>query len=200
MRLEKIQHMLAIAPRVSQWWVVNKKGFENTEKIWEKRKTLWGDFNLVLIVLLGVCMIASLFAPGFWCLVSLCGTLALGLVGPLGLGFVAKRIELRRRLFNTQCYTQGIDQLYFDPDLASQEFSLNQRAELIGQLNGLGLDGEQIVALRNLDLPNSWWHTINTEVANCTQIIPSQKLTLEEVYIQVQSTIASEKHSKVLRL
>lgn len=199
MPLEKIQHMLAVAPRVSQWWGENKEDFESSEKMWKKRKKVCWGFALPLIGMFGVFTIASVCTQEIVQGVFLCGAY-LGLFGFLSLGFFDKRIESRQRLFNTQRYKQGIDQLYFDPDFASKEFSHNQRAELIGKLNSLGGDGQQIVALRNLDLPNSWWHTINAEVEKCAQMNPLQKPTLDEVYIQVQSSIVSENHSKVLRL
>lgn len=193
MTLKTIQTMLATAPASANWWSTNKESITKTWKLWERVGIISGLSSLATLMVSGALSAASSMGiidnqyPGAivfcGCLLLMCGT------------FFSDQRKLK--ILANQ-YKQGIDEFGFDPNVFRKDFSEDMRKSLVSNLRNIGVEPQQIVALRHLELPNSWWHLLNAEVNQ--HLKTTETPTLDQVYIEVERDIVSPEHSKFLRL
>jgi len=176
MPLKKIQTTLTNAPAAAKWWSVNKESVTKTWKVWEK----W--INISIFSSFAAFIVSGMFS----------GAYVFGFTDDQHTGFVAFCIfmllaggfvwlESRKLKVLAKKYKQGVD-----------EFGL------VSNLRGIGIDPVHIVALRHLDVPNSWWHHLNNEVDH--HLKTTEVPTLDQVYTEVERDIVPRDHSKFLRL
>lgn len=193
MTLKTIQTMLATAPASANWWSTNKESITKTWNLWERLSIISGLSSLATLMVSGALSAASSMGiidnqyPGAivfcGCLLLVCGT------------FLSDQRKLK--ILANQ-YKQGVNEFGFDPNVFRKEFSEDMRKNLVSNLRNIGVEPQQIVALRHLELPNSWWHLLNAEVNQ--HLKTTETPTLDQVYIEVERDIVSPEHSKFLRL
>lgn len=208
MSVENLEKMLANAPDVAKWWDANKQSIETSMNVkgkWEERLLKWAFWTILgsccsLMIMIALCL--SLQLKEFKDIVLSIGNFCV-LVAFIGVGFGACG------LVTAQCRWASFSRHYkeaanrwgwsLDPHTEGKEFSQQHRANLVAQLNDFGVDPHHIVALRNLDLPNAWWHALNEEIVRTQHEKPQSTPTLEDVFVHVeQRTQAAKNH--VLRL
>lgn len=198
--MENLEKMLANAPQVAQWWETHRKTIEVYLKRTVKRERRINTWMVCLASVGSVAYlpyIAGVFSPGLindFALTMLELCVVIGLGGFFGAWGAATVIERRSQASLAHHYKQADPCWRLVPSRERQEFSQDDRAKMVKELSDLGVTPHHIVALRDLDLPNSWWHAINEEVGRAKQ---EQKQTaqsaptLEEVFVQV------ENHAKI---
>lgn len=186
MTKDAVQQMIANAPEVSQWWNENKSAVEKSWKFWGKWQTRIHfaaslSFMGVLTVLgfeiynqsNGV--VAYLSVWGVFCVM---------------LGFV---IGADARKWNRVAHQHknASEKWELNFRLFDKEFCDQKRGEVVGGLIALGMDPHQIMSLKNLDLPDCWWHRLHhiVKLAQYDQMTQSaiQGPTLEDVFVQVEA-------------
>ena len=193
MPLKKIQTTLTNAPAAAKWWSVNKESVTKTWKVWEK----W--INISIFSSFAAFIVSGMFS----------GAYVFGFTDDQHTGFVAFCIfmllaggfvwlESRKLKVLAKKYKQGVDEFGFDPNIFRKDFSEDMRKKLVSNLRGIGIDPVHIVALRHLDVPNSWWHHLNNEVDH--HLKTTEVPTLDQVYTEVERDIVPRDHSKFLRL
>lgn len=193
MPLKTIQTMLATAPASANWWSTNKESITKTWKLWGRWSNVLGACSFVALMISGVLNIASLSGivdDQYMGAILFCGSVLFV--------FGAVWSEARKLKILANQYKQGVNEFGFDPNVFRKEFSEDMRKNLVSNLRNIGVEPQQIVALRHLELPNSWWHLLNAEVNQ--HLKTTETPTLDQVYIEVERDIVSPEHSKFLRL
>jgi len=192
MSYEKIQNMLANAPHVAQWWKTNKTKCNRTFRRWENiaRGCAIATFSFLMLgmgldmsVETGAATPASMIHAAY----LICCASGFAFWGILWWSFWSNK-----RPFKQQSDAFGFN---LNNDRAVSE---KNQQEVVTGLKEMGVDVNHIIALRGLDLPNGWWHTINFCIQRHTEEYPRSQLN--EVYVELERTVLPPDHSKVLRL
>lgn len=204
MSYEKINHLLEKSPHISKWWTSNKLAVDRSWRFWGKCEKACVAF---VIVILGALvapvvalennwvtyeMISSMGKMFHWLFVAIVGAA----VGNGCIEFLRSDLVARR-------YKEVVDGFgfNFNPEFECKKFTQQQRAKIVTSLVKMGANSQQIVGLRDLDLPNSWWHTISHLIEIHENNSSPQNVILEDVYVQVERSIKTPNFlSKSLRL
>lgn len=197
MYLSNIEKMLASAPDVAHWWQTNKETIEN---FWKRSAKCEQSFFVSALACGAVASVLSFLILCHMVPLFLGWGILAGLVGFVGLGFIAMGAGQRRWEGLSQHYKTATDRWGLSPTCAYKEFSRQRRATLVTNLNELGVDPHYIIQLRHLDLPNSWWHKMNEQVCVAKKQEQIQSIsTWEDVFVQVEQRTQSPK-IQLLRL
>lgn len=170
--------MLATAPEVSQWWNSKGRGIEKSWNILAKLEngcivlsTILAVFTMILFSIAFVAVIFDMngWLPNEWRLVL--GTVMLKLIyglfasigAILAFGIVGVCFQ---RYYDAKLHRHRVataDHWGFVLKLPSG-CSHDKRLQVMEQLPALGVTSSQIIALRNLELPSSWWDKFHQRV------------------------------------
>jgi len=212
MSVENLEKILASATDVAQWWETNKQTIETSKAVkdkWKKRSDTamsWLMCGGLLSFFCGFVLATSIGpkAHAFIYVLSVCALMSGlgGVGGGLGVWGGATILQWRHWAYLSQHYKEATNRWGLESQSGDQTFASQRRAKMLAQLNELGVDPHYIVALRNLDLPNAWWHKMNEEICitqrekqEKAQLVP----TLEEVFVQIEQRTETAKNH-VLRL
>lgn len=212
MSVGNLEKMLKSAPDVASWWEANKQTIETSKGVkdkWKRRSDAaisWLVCGGMVSFFCGFVLATSIDPKdhAFIHVLSVCALISgLGGVGG-GLGGWAGATIFRWRHWASlsQHYKEATDRWGLKAQYGEQTFAPQRRAQMLAQLNELGIDPHYIVALRNLDLPNAWWGALNEEICIAEhekQKQPQVAPTLEEVYVQIEQRTETAKNH-VLRL
>ena len=200
--MKTIEQLLASAEHTANWWQNNKSVVDGSWKFWGKCEKVCAVFGITLLS--GLC--GLVVAQGnnwitYEMVASVGKLLPIAFFGALfASGFGKICIEVERSDLVAHRYKDAVDAFGFDPKCEYQQFTQQQRAMVIKALMKLGANSQQIIALRDLELPNSWWRTINHLIETRAKENLSQEFILEDVYVQVERSIDAQTSPSKLRL
>lgn len=199
--MKTIEQLLASAEHTANWWRNNKLVVNRSWKFWGKCEKLCAVFA---VSLMGVICAVVVARGNNWVtyemVASVVNLLPIAFFVLLASGFGKICIEVERSDLVAHRYKDAVDTFGFDPKCEYQQFTQQQRAMVIKALMKLGANSQQIIALRDLELPNSWWRTINHLIETRAKENLSQEFILEDVYVQVERSIDAQTSPSKLRL